>query len=47
MTQSEYEVLAQSLIGETVHKVEYLEIKSDGYETDFDQGKRLTRWITD
>ena len=35
MTKSEYETLAKSLIGESLQKVEYFEIKYDGYETDF------------
>lgn len=35
MTKPEYEILAQSLIGEAIDKIEYFEIKCDGYETDF------------
>jgi len=35
MTKSEYESLAKGLIGEKLQRVEYFEIKYDGYETDF------------
>ena len=35
MTKSEYETLAEILIGEEIQKVEYFEINYDGYEIDF------------
>lgn len=39
MTKPEYEILAQNLIGEAIEKIEYFEIKYDGYETDFEDDK--------
>lgn len=35
MTESDYETLVQSLVGERILKIEYFEINYDGYETDF------------
>jgi len=39
MTKSEYETLAKNLIGEVIQKIEYFEIKYDGYETNFEDDK--------
>ena len=41
MTKSEYEILAKNLIGEEVQKIEYFEIKYDGYETDFENNEHF------